>query len=119
MNLHLDKDSEVNSFHRRNSETENQPVERIPKASKICFTLFLILCALLPTSCERNTGSNNNGTLVAWGAGGPRKIGFAHAGQTTIPADLSGVTAIAAGGEHSIAVTSNGAVIVAWGTNDA
>ena len=46
------------------------------------------------------------GTVVAWGVNG--------SGQTTIPAGLSGVTAIGAGGGHTVALKSDGTV-VAWG----
>ena len=49
------------------------------------------------------------GTVVAWGCGGGN-----DAGQCTVPAGLSGVTAIAAGVYHSLAVKSDGTV-VAWG----
>jgi alpha-tubulin suppressor-like RCC1 family protein len=47
--------------------------------------------------------------VTAWGGNG--------AGQTTIPAGLSNnVTAIAAGGNHSVALKSDGTV-TAWGDN--
>jgi hypothetical protein len=53
--------------------------------------------------------SKNNGTVVAWG--------LDEAGQTEVPAGLSGVVQVAAGGYHSVAVRGNGTV-VAWGEND-
>ncbi len=46
--------------------------------------------------------------VVAWGDN--------YNGQTTVPAGLSGVTAISAGGYHSLALKSNG-TLVAWGYN--
>ncbi|MGA2513870.1 MAG: hypothetical protein ABSG37_09670 [Candidatus Limnocylindrales bacterium] len=49
-----------------------------------------------------------SGTVVAWGGN--------QDGQTTIPAGLSGVIAIAAGIYDSLALKSNGTV-VAWGDN--
>ena len=49
----------------------------------------------------------SNGTVVAWGYG--------VNGETNIPAGLSNVVAIAAGGVHNLAV-SNG-YVVAWGYN--
>src|SRR2546423_1695647 len=47
------------------------------------------------------------GTVVAWGCG----VDF---GQCTVPSGLSGVTAIAAGTYHSLALKGDGTV-VAWG----
>ncbi len=49
-----------------------------------------------------------NAPVVAWGSN--------SFGQTTIPAGLSGVTAIAAGGYHTVALKNDGTV-VAWGEN--
>src|SRR5450830_1351790 len=49
------------------------------------------------------------GPVVAWGQN--------YSGQTAVPAGLSGVTAIAAGWYHSLALRSDGTV-VAWGRND-
>ena len=49
------------------------------------------------------------GVVAAWGGNSD--------GQTDVPAGLSGVTAIAADGWHSLALKSNGTV-VAWGGND-
>jgi alpha-tubulin suppressor-like RCC1 family protein len=50
----------------------------------------------------------SDGTVAAWGDN--------IYGQTTIPAGLSGVVAIAAGGLHTIALKSDGTV-AAWGDN--
>lgn len=49
-----------------------------------------------------------NSTVVAWGAN--------NFGQTNVPAGLSNVVAIAAGGSHALALEQNGTVI-AWGDN--
>ena len=49
------------------------------------------------------------GTAVAWG--------YNSDGQTTVPAGLSGVVAIAAGDYHTVALKQDGTV-VAWGRND-
>jgi len=46
----------------------------------------------------------SDGTVVAWGAGGLGQSGFGHEGQTTVPAGLIGVVAIAAGERHTLAL---------------
>lgn len=67
-----------------------------------------------------------DGTVVAWGANtdGRAKIirqttffSDKIIGQTSVPAGLSGVVAIAAGGYHSVALKANG-TLVAWGSNE-
>src|SRR6266446_3071821 len=50
----------------------------------------------------------SDGSVVAWGSNG--------AGESTVPANLTGVIAIAAGGYHSLALNPEGTV-VAWGWN--
>ena len=49
-----------------------------------------------------------SGAVVAWGSNGY--------GETSVPAGLAGVTAIAASGYHSLALQSDGTV-VGWGSN--
>src|SRR5438445_4898454 len=51
----------------------------------------------------------NDGTVVAWGSNA--------SGQSTVPAGLNSVVAIAAGGLHSLALKNDGTV-VAWGANE-
>jgi len=52
----------------------------------------------------------NDGSVVAWG--------WNESGQATVPiAAQNGVTAIAAGGIHTVALKNDGTV-VAWGLND-
>jgi alpha-tubulin suppressor-like RCC1 family protein len=53
--------------------------------------------------------------VYAWGAG-RSNTAVPNYGQSMVPANLVGVTAIAAGGYHSLALRSNGSV-VAWGYN--
>ena len=68
---------------------------------------LLVLCLwLMPAVLPTNAASG--GTVVAWGQN--------YNGQTNVPAGLSGVTAIAAGGWHTVALRSDGTV-VAWGWN--
>jgi hypothetical protein len=52
--------------------------------------------------------ANPAGTVVVWGDD--------SYGQTNVPAGLTGVTAIAAGGRHTVALKCDGTV-VAWGDN--
>ena len=54
-------------------------------------------------------GVGQPGTVVAWGLN--------HDGQASVPAGLTGVTAIAAGARHSLALKGDGTV-VAWGLNN-
>lgn len=76
-------------------------------ARKETFTLLLPLYLLFtwPTCLFAETPA---GPVVAWG--------WNAYGQTTIPAELSGVTAIAAGGYYTMVLKTNGTV-VAWGEN--
>jgi hypothetical protein len=50
----------------------------------------------------------SDGTIVAWGDG--------SSGQTAVPGTLTNALAIAAGGQHSLAIASDGSV-QAWGDN--
>jgi hypothetical protein len=69
----------------------------------------LLLCALVgvaPAGAAAATA--DAGTVVGWGAN--------NLGQTSPPAGLTGVTAIAANGSRSLALKGDGTV-VAWGSN--
>jgi alpha-tubulin suppressor-like RCC1 family protein len=57
---------------------------------------------------ERSAIGATSGTVVAWGDN--------FDGQTSVPAGLSGVTAVAAGYAYSVALKSNG-TMAAWGYN--
>jgi len=81
---------------------------------------------------EHNLALLENGTVKAWGsnysgqlgddvAGGPENCGTKKSPEpcSDVPvavSGLSGVAAVAAGGEHSLALLSNGTVM-AWGAN--
>lgn len=62
-----------------------------------------------------------NGTVMAWGSNGMGELGNgSSSGPDDVPAPvtgLSGVTAIAAGGDTSLALLSDGTVM-AWGANE-
>lgn len=61
-----------------------------------------------------------NGTVMAWGNNEEGQLGGGtKATKSTVPVavkGLSGVTAIAAGGEHGLALLSDGTVM-SWGSN--
>ncbi len=63
----------------------------------------------------------SNGTVMAWGANGHGQLGNGTRGHhSDVPvtvSELSEVTAVAAGGSHSLALLSNGTVM-AWGANE-
>src|SRR2546421_846654 len=69
----------------------------------------LVLGLILPAGAARS-GTTATGTVVAWGCFGQ----YADFGQCTVPAGLSGVTAISAGYGHNLALKADGTV-VAWG----
>jgi hypothetical protein len=81
-------------------------MKKVTLQSRISIVIVgLVLLAIASGSAWAQTG----GTVVAWGVN--------DYGQTTVPAGLSGVTAIAAGIYHSLALKSDGTV-VAWGLNN-
>lgn len=64
---------------------------------------------------SHNLALRNDGTVLAWGAGGPGQSGsYVHYGQSTVPAGLSNVVAISGGSYHSAALRSDGTVAI-WG----
>ena len=75
-----------------------------------CRALFLCLVVAWQFVGIPNVSAQalTQGTVAGWGYNG--------SGQITPPADLSGVTAIAAGASHSLALKSDGSVI-GWGDN--
>src|SRR5439155_26185119 len=62
----------------------------------------------LPNVAVNALVRTTNSTVVAWG--------YNNYGQTTIPAGLTNVTAVAVGNIHSLALKADGSV-VAWGGN--
>src|SRR5205085_732043 len=73
---------------------------------RFCMLAVLGVLLLFPAGAARAT---TTGTVVAWGCGTGT-----DGGQCDVPSGLSGVTAIAAGNQHSLALKSDGTV-VAWG----
>jgi len=69
-------------------------------------TNFVTVAAGWFDSGTHNLALHSNGTVVAWGAN--------QYGQTNVPAGLTNVIAIAAGGRHSVAVRRNG-TLTNWG----
>jgi hypothetical protein len=55
--------------------------------------------------------------VTAWGAGTTNTGSYPQYGQSEVPSGLSNVVAIAAGYEHSLALTAEG-LVVAWGDNE-
>ena len=91
----------IKSIHRRSLPASN------PFAGRVTGVLLALCLWLMPAVLTVNAASG--GTVVAWGYNGQ--------GQTNVPAGLSGMTAIAAGDYHTVALKSDGTV-VAWGWND-
>jgi hypothetical protein len=78
-------------------------------AAPLGAAVVLLLCALVgiaPAGAAAATAGA--GTVVGWGSN--------NLGQTSPPAGLTGVTAIAANGSRSLALKGDGTV-VAWGSN--
>ena len=73
---------------------------------RLCALVVLSLGLLIPAGAARATAP---GTVVAWGCDSGDDYG-----QCDVPSGLARVTAIAAGGYHSIALKDDGTV-VAWG----
>jgi hypothetical protein len=75
-------------------------------------TILISACAaLFCLACHATTGvSRLPGTVIAWGKN--------DKGQSTVPNGLTHVTLIAAGGDHTVALRTDGTVI-AWGNPEA
>jgi alpha-tubulin suppressor-like RCC1 family protein len=72
---------------------------------------------------EHSLALLDNATMMGWGANREGQLGTGTTASSRVPvaitnfATLGGVTAIAAGGEFSLALLTNGTVL-AWGTNE-
>src|SRR5262249_52124881 len=61
---------------------------------------------------ERHSlGLKADGSIVAWGAGGPGQSGWPHYGQSVVPLPNANFVAIAAGAWHSLALRGGGSVV--------
>jgi alpha-tubulin suppressor-like RCC1 family protein len=69
-------------------------------------TLFSIVSTLVTVASL--FGASPSNTVIGWGSN--------DSGESNVPAGLTGVMAIAAGGGHSVAL-KNDATVVAWGEN--
>src|SRR5258706_16329486 len=79
-------------------------VSRSVQIASLLFGLAVVWFTLPTTT----TNATSTGTVVAWGDN--------TYGQTTVPPGLTGVTALAGGGGHTVALKSDGTV-VEWGDN--
>ena len=78
--------------------------------TKLSFLMVLaVLVGLMLNPGAVHAQSGASGTVVAWGAN--------NYGQSSVPAGLGDITAIAAGWTHTLALKSDGTV-VAWGRNN-
>ena len=73
-----------------------------------CLVCLAALLALGSAAVNAAPAPRPVGTVVAWGSN--------SAGESTVPAGLTGVVAVAAGEQHSLALKRDGTV-VAWGYN--
>ncbi len=85
-----------------NAELRTASRPRYPALKFALLSLLAALCFAAPRAHA------SGGTVIGWGDN--------HYGQVNIPADLSGVTNIAAGAFHSLALKSDGTV-AGWGHN--
>ena len=80
----------------------------VPEALAVLVTDFKAIAGGGGGFWDHTVALKQDGTVVAWGYNGY--------GQATIPVGLSGVTAIAAGGNHTVALKQD-LTVVAWGSN--
>lgn len=77
-----------------------------PRRTRVA--IVVVALAALFAAQLGHTQASAGGTVVAWGLN--------DYGQTSVPAGLDGVTAIAGGNRHSLALKGDGTV-AAWGEN--
>jgi alpha-tubulin suppressor-like RCC1 family protein len=91
---------------------------RVSTLVALAATVLALAQAVLMQAAPASAASNG---AVAWGANAERQLGDggseAFSDAPAAVSDLSGVTAVAAGGRHSLALLSNGTVM-AWGDDE-
>ena len=98
----------ADAFSHTGSPVSRRPSVRLLKLAPAAVLLSGLFAVWAGPLAVPATAAAPTQMVVAWG-----NNAF---GQTNVPASLSGVTAIAAGYEHSLALKSDGTV-VAWGNN--
>jgi hypothetical protein len=84
------------------------PVRRTTRRGIDLIATLALVTGMLAVTGPASSAAT--GTVVAWG--------YDRFGQTDVPADLSNVTAVAAGDDDSLALRADGTV-VAWGDDAA
>ena len=94
------------TFSQRGSPASHRPLVRLLGLAPAVLLLSGFFTVWAGPLAAPVAATATTGMVVGWGYNGD--------GETNVPAGLSGVTAIAGGYEHSLALKSDGTV-VAWG----
>ena len=100
-----------------------------PTAGGTAVTIDGLHFVEVATSLSHSLGLTSDGTLYAWGSNQYGQLGDGTLTDSTLPVavcasgsgsgctPLTGITAVSAGGDHSLALTGNGGTALAWGSN--